>query len=319
MLSLKAIDDEIAMKLAASKPTKFKPPVDQAQFQKGKDAKNGGSHGQRQWAMRPNSTDDWATWQQQPSWTSPMNETTWPYPITKGKGKTPNKSTLWCDIHQAYGHSTDWCFDNPNKSGGPPKQEWGGPPKQEWCSNHQAYGHSTEECRKGKSPSPKGSKGAKGKTKSPNRAWKSDNFPANYDQATPVLPGVQKQASWWDTEEELSSVCINVPPNDAQLAVFEDDELDEASATLLDLHFLSIVQQQERQQQLLLTPTTALQQEIATNDQYITFAYSLLDPIHQDIVSLFQSLAALAQQRHQSEQTDMNGILHNVKNGTTWS
>ncbi len=102
-----------------------------------------------------------------------------------------------------------------NKNGEDFLNMTGADPLQEWCANHQAYGHSTEECRKGKSPSLEGSKGAKGKTKSPNRAWKSDNFPA-------------------------------------------------------------------------------------TNDPYITFAYSLLDPIHQDIVSRFQSLVALAQQRHQS-------------------
>ncbi len=134
--------------------------------------------GEREWAVRPQD-NMWANWQQQPPWTPTVYPPPWPNSPIKGKGKSPNKTNLWCDIHQAYGYSTDWCFDNPNKSGGPPKQEW--------CENHQNYGHSTAHCRKGKGQPHKGSKDGKGKSKSPNRAWKSDNFPANYDQATPAM------------------------------------------------------------------------------------------------------------------------------------
>ncbi len=42
----------------------------------------------------------------------------------KGKGKVdyaqgPDPQIHWCDIHQKYGHSTEWCFENPNRSGDP--------------------------------------------------------------------------------------------------------------------------------------------------------------------------------------------------------
>jgi hypothetical protein len=217
----------------------------------------------------------------------------------KGKGKQHPKPQLWCEIHQAYGHSTDWCFDNPNRSGGPPKPEW--PPKQEWCDHHQRYGHSTDACRKGKGkpsmppPTEKGSKGAKGKTKSSNREWKSDNFPADYDQATPVLPTEQPpHVQWWNTDEEISSVCLEEPRficpiqlTDITLAAFENEDLDEATASLLDLHFLAIIQQHDRHQAFQLNPSPNLQQEIVRHAQYIQFAYSLLDPTHQEIVARF--------------------------------
>jgi hypothetical protein len=91
--------------------------------------------------------NEWTNWQPQQSWTPTPSDTTWQPLPQKGKGKQPLKSKLLCDIHQAYGHSTDWCFENPYKSSGPPKQEWnpyksGGPATQEWCNHHQTYGHS---------------------------------------------------------------------------------------------------------------------------------------------------------------------------------
>ena len=313
LISQKAVDDEIAMKVLASKPTKIKPTVDQAQIHKGKGGKKGGMKGQRDWAAQTsNSTDQWATWQQPPSWTPSAYETSWTYPSSKGKGKATPKIPLWCDIHQAYGHSTDWCFDNPNKSGGPPKQEWGSTKNLEWCDNHQVYGHSTGDCRKGQNPPSKGVKGGKGKFKSPNRSWKSENFPANYDQATPVLPVDQKEVPWWDVEEEISSVCI--APADACLATVDNEELDEATASLLDLHFLSIIQQQERQQQFTVAPTIALRQEIATHAQYMTFAYSLLEPTQQEVVIRFQQLIDNAPHIYNLGQTDMNGTTTNEQN-----
>jgi hypothetical protein len=103
--------------------------VDHANFSKGKDGKRGNPKGQRQWTGQD---EQWSNWQQQPywnqssptSWVPTPNDTNWQYPSPKGKGKQPLRTKLWCDIHQAYGHFTDWCFNNPNKSGGPPKQEW---------------------------------------------------------------------------------------------------------------------------------------------------------------------------------------------------
>ncbi len=60
-------------------------------------------------------------------WSPPANTSapqygTWT-PPSKGKGKGKDQrnvesdkgfdpQALWCDIHQRYGHSTDWCFDN---------------------------------------------------------------------------------------------------------------------------------------------------------------------------------------------------------------
>ncbi len=131
LLSQKTTDDEIAMILAASTPAIIKPAVDQAHFHKGKHGKPGGTTGQRQWAAQPGSQDNWGNWKHPPSWEPPAYEPSWPISPYKGKGKGKQhpKPQLWCGIHQAYGHSTDWCFDNPNRSGAPPKPDW--PPKQE--------------------------------------------------------------------------------------------------------------------------------------------------------------------------------------------
>ncbi len=304
-LSQNVSDDEIALKVDASKPKQ--PPktksvtFDMGQFTKGKDGKKGGQRGQRQWADRSSSEESWVTtnnWQQyQQSWSSPPNSSGMAttkgqcLATAKGKGKQSNRSRLWCDIHQAYGHSTDWCYSNPNESGGPPKLEW--------CDHHQTYGHSTEACRKGNGPPsqpqpPKGhtpsAKGGKGKTKDPNRAWKSENFPANYDQATPVLQE-DNHREWWETEDELSSVCFqDLLFDSTSMAIFDEDELDEDSSNLLDIHFLSITHQLERQKQYRMRPSLDLQLEIRTHAEYIQFAGSLLDPRHQQVIARFSSL-----------------------------
>ncbi len=122
----KVIHDEIAMKGVETKSPTTKSPKEQAQFHKGKDGKKGGLKGQRQWV----DNDQWTNWKPTywdatPSspWDS-SNDQNWSSPLSKGKGKQPSCSTLWFEIHQAYGHSTDWCFKNPNKTGGPPKQQW---------------------------------------------------------------------------------------------------------------------------------------------------------------------------------------------------
>ncbi len=94
-----------------------------------------------------------------------------------------------------------------------------------------------------------------------------------------------------------------------KLSIFDDDELDEETATLLDLHFVSIIQQSERQQQFLLNPTTSLQQEIITHAQYIQFAGSLMDPIHQQVIDRFQHLV------NHTERHSTNAIALNETNG----
>jgi hypothetical protein len=116
-------------------------------------------------------------------------------------------------------------------------------------------------------------KGGKGKTKGYSRAWKSENLPASYDQATPALHET-KTKEWWDTDDELSSVCVHDTSSDAILSIFDEDDLDEAAADLLDLHFLAIIHQHERKQLFLLDPNDALDDEIKTHERYITFAGS---------------------------------------------
>jgi len=129
-------DDEIAFASLKIKGKKDKPPVTFsipddpkdvkdaalfAKFHKGKggkgNPKGNGYPGRSSWNSPEPGWDpryrDWG--QSQPSqsqWTFP--------PKGKGKGKDKGKldsSTLWCDIHQKFGHSTDWCFDNPNRTG----------------------------------------------------------------------------------------------------------------------------------------------------------------------------------------------------------
>ncbi len=77
---------------------------------------------------------------------------------------------------------------------------------------------------------------------------------------------------------------------DDNLAIIDDDELDEASVDLLDLHFMSITLQHERKQLFLLHPNVALQEEINTHEGYIVFVNSLLGPVQQQIITRFQNL-----------------------------
>ncbi len=123
------------------------------------------------------------------------------------KGAVPQ--SLWCDIHQRFGHSTDWCFDNPNRTGGPSTYNDG-----LWCGTCNRPGHTSTSCfattirlpstGKGKRQSDKGNYG--------DRRWKSDNFPANYnsDQATPALHDESSSSAakgWWD-DHELGSAAM---------------------------------------------------------------------------------------------------------------
>jgi hypothetical protein len=124
--------------------------------------------------------------------------------------------TLWCDIHHRFGHSTDWCFDNPNRSGGPPDLR-------SWCTTCNRSGHTADSCYATSIRIPGKGKGKNkgGKSNYGNRAWKSQNFPAAYnsDQANPVLHDVSSssdsQTSWWD-DHELGSVILHNDsrPND---------------------------------------------------------------------------------------------------------
>jgi len=161
-------DDEIALKLQELKSPSDKQtketnePKDKALMIKGKGGKGqkgkGGTKGYNtwndssQWPTQWSSSDATSTASYANNWTppakgqwrlsdvatpvSPSNHWTQP---TKGKGNGKPKvdpSTLWCDIHQDYGHSTDWCFDNPNRTGGPPL-----PASRRWCDSCNTFGH----------------------------------------------------------------------------------------------------------------------------------------------------------------------------------
>ena len=66
---------------------------------------------------------------------------------------------MWCDICYTTGHTTNYCYDNPNRT------------------------------NRGKGKPNGQTKGEKGNNNKGNRQWKSQNFPADYkaEQATPAL------------------------------------------------------------------------------------------------------------------------------------
>ena len=225
-------NDEIALKLHESKELKeIKEQV--SLMLKGKGSKSGPSNkGKRKWNdseqpwnwnqqsdtkwnqpdNRGKGWNDWSEWKQ------PTQQDNWMQSTHHDKGKGRGKSSSkgknldpklhWCDIHQKFGHSTDYCFENPNRTGGKPLAEM-------WCDVCYKSGHTTNWCfnnpkglNKGKARPDEQAKGEKGKSNKGNRNWKSQNFPADYkaEQATPVLhdeaPSTVKMAvAWWDTKD----------------------------------------------------------------------------------------------------------------------
>ena len=152
-------------------------------------------------------------------WTSPdfENDRTQWNQSSKGKGRGKGYSNmdqgkgfdsqqLWCDIHQRYGHSTDWCYENPHRTGGKPPL---------WCDLCNRSGHTANSCYATSirvSPKGKGSpptKGGKGKGHHGDRSWKSQNFPANYhsEQATPTL---HDETPSTDTQEWRDGTLTNL-------------------------------------------------------------------------------------------------------------
>ena len=127
-------DDEIAMaSLKLNVPDKHKQPStitpddqkEQAFWLKGKGGK-GNSKGKGNPKGKWQNT--WNNWSPATTTSAPQYDSWAPPSPEKGKGKhqgggVPAKGfdsqALWCDIHQKYGHSTDWCFDNPHRTGGP--------------------------------------------------------------------------------------------------------------------------------------------------------------------------------------------------------
>ena len=237
--------DEIALKLKdiklsaakATKEAKDKAAEDQAiLFVKGKGGKGltkGKGRGRNNWTEQTEHDPYWDN-----QWNGDAGAT-WAQPAKgKRKGKPGYEKPfdpqgLWCNIHQKYGHSTDWCYENPNRTGGKPT-----PPTRPWCDSCNSYGHTSTTCwanpsgptaptgptkEKGKSPPTKG-KGGKGQYD--DKQWKSPNFPAAYtEQATPALH-----------EKELSSVCVDECQSSLDLP---DDYNDDEIAAEIDLYFIA--------------------------------------------------------------------------------
>jgi hypothetical protein len=303
-------DDEIAVaslkikgKKDKDKPTvTFKIPddpkdiKDTAHFTKGKGGKGypkgKGNKGSNRWNSSESEWDpkwdpNWSDWSQpqtgHPQWISP--------PKGKGRGKDKGKmdsSTLWCDIHQKFGHSTDWCFDNPNRIGGPAPFTDG-----LWCETCNRPGHTSTSCFASTIHIPSKEKGNRRGSKGNygDRMWKSQNFPANYnsDQATSALHDESSSSatqSWWD-DLELGSAVVEDESNPVPLHSdllndyvqhnsFDDDD-DEYISDYIDLILFAIVTQVERYKTYLLNPTTALMDEIRAHETYISNAESSLN------------------------------------------
>ena len=154
-------DDEIALKLKELKIStdkklkEPKEPTDKSLYIKGKGGKGdmkgkGGTKGRN-----INESSPWPTPWNSPEGSSTTHYANW-HPPAKGKGYVkPNvdPSLLWCDIHHTHGHSTDWCFENPYRTGGPPL-----PNSRPWCDSCHSHGHTSDTCwaNSPRSQTPKG-------------------------------------------------------------------------------------------------------------------------------------------------------------------
>ncbi len=150
-------DDEIALSSLTIKQKKKDPPPntfddskEKALYFKGKGGKGKGKDIPKSndlWRANDfDGTQPWTNWVDSPAAIAEPHHGQWaPSPKGKGRGKGTTKGfdpqTLWCDIHQKSGHSTDWCFENPNRSGGPPPHSDG-----LWCETYNRPGHKASSC-----------------------------------------------------------------------------------------------------------------------------------------------------------------------------
>ena len=233
-------------------------PSDKALWTKGKKGK---SHTKGKGKTQPGSWDH--------EWTPAQ---TWPLP-SKGKGRGKGKGSsswdsqpLWCDIHQCYGHSTDWCYDNPHRTGGKPI-----PNDALWCESCNRSGHTAAMCYATTIRTPQGkgastSKGGKNKGHNGDRNWKSQNFPANYqsEQASPALhdntPSPTSQ-EWLETHEVGSVTIDHIHPT-----FFLEDADDDEVAAYIDQIILAIQHNMERQHQYTQLPSPQLRQDTGTKE-----------------------------------------------------
>jgi hypothetical protein len=307
-MAVLALDQLKDNKKLKTNPTKTPPEVqlddhqdikDKALWLKGKRGKGKGtSKGKyRQWDI----------WTQ-----SDMDESSqWSMPSPKGKGREKGRTNmvhgngfdsqpLWCDIHQRYGHSTDWCYENPHRTGGKtPSSDgfWNEP----WCETCNRSGHTANNCYattirlspKGKgTPNGKGvtpsQSGHGGKGKYGNRSWKSPNFPAasQSEQATPALHDETPSSTdnaWWESHELGSVVLERIQPT-----FFLDDADDDEVATYIDLIIQTILNNMERKHAYREAPSAQLQQEITEHSQLIAQAENCTNLHIQRIIRNFR-------------------------------
>ncbi len=207
------------------------------------------------------------------------------------KGKNPDPKLHWCDIHQKYGHSTDYCFDNPNRTGGKPIAEM----RRDICYK---TGHTTNYCydnpkgfNNGKARPYEQAKGEKGKSNKGNRNWKSQNFPVDYkaEQATPALhdeaPSTVKAIAWWDTKEkDISSVCLDLEDHIDPVDNYDDDKIAEE----IEMFVTCIFNNMDRQKNYLIKPTNQKLIEIIDHERHISEALSETNIHSQRIVQTFK-------------------------------
>ena len=251
---------------------------------KGKDK----SKGKHQWtAHTPSWNNEWTQWAQ-PS---------------KGKGRGKGSGSpeqFWCEICSRSGHSTDWCYDNPKRTGGKPLSY-----EELWCATCNRSGHTSNSCYATSvriTPKGKGkSKGGKGKQG--DRNWKSQNFPAGYqsDQATPALhdetPSTETLAWWQDCELGSAIIEGNTNPVPLQPGLLEDyvefntfdDDDDEYVTDYIDLVLFAIITNIERQNAYQRNPSNALLQEIIAHSDSITRAENCLNVHIRRIIRNFKS------------------------------
>ena len=259
---------------------------------KGKGKSKGNSKGKNRWPNSEQWTDQWNT--QDYNWSNQgKGKGKGKGKPFHGKGKAANSGgEHWCDIHQKYGHSTDWCFDNPHRTGGIPN-----PTTSLWCETCNRSGHTANSCYASTIQSPYPGKGKTGKGEKGNhgirygdRNWKSQNFPAGYssDQATPALhdessSSLQPQSQEWWQSTELGTVILDPtdqsknPDIAMDVSTVEDtstpmmiDDNEEAISDYIDLVLFAIVQNTKRHQEFLLNPNPDLSRQMAEHSEYIT-------------------------------------------------
>ncbi len=318
-------DDEIALvstpKRNGKKKEKKDPPAANALSSEDSTesalvAKGKGGKGVKKGKGHSTGNDRWSSTGWDSSWNNynpPSNDSSyhsqWNSPSKgkgqgKGKGKVDHNQgsdqTHWCDIHQRYGHSTDWCFDNPSRSGGPAPRNDG-----LWCETCNRSGHTSNNCY-ASTVRPLTDKG-KGKRQGNtshygNRQWKSQNFPANYnsDQAVPALHDESSSSStqvWWEDHELGSAIMDNEPSSvplhpDLLLDYIENnsynDDDDEYVSEYIDLIIFAIITNITRYKHYVLNPTAALLAEIQKHSTYISRAESCLNIHIQRIIRNFK-------------------------------